>query len=82
MSAENEKVASDRSRLEAENASVSEEKKKLLLTLQTAKQRLVALRTDKDSLESTCADLKRQLETAVAEREAAPPPSSEASAGS
>jgi len=81
LSADREKDAADRSRLESENASVGEEKKKLLLTLQTAKQRLVALRTDKESLESSCAELKRQLDAVAAEREAAPPPSTEPSTG-
>jgi len=81
LSADKEKDATDRSRLESENASIGEVKKKLLMTLQTAKQRLLALRTDKESLESSCAELKRQLEAAAAEKESAQLPSNEPSTG-
>ena len=81
MSAEKEKDTTDRSRLESENSSITEEKRRLLATLQTAKQRLVALRTDKESLESTCAELKRQLEAAAAEKESAQQPTNEPSTG-
>jgi len=81
LTADKEKDTADRSRLESENASIIEEKKKLVFTLQTAKQRLVALRTDKESLESSCAELKQQLEAAAAERESAQLPSNEPSAG-
>jgi len=81
LSADKEKDAADRSRLELENASAGEEKKKLLLTLQTAKQRLVALRTDKESLESSCAELRRQLDAATAERESTRQPVSQPSTG-
>ena len=81
MSAEKEKDTTDRSRLESENSSITEEKRRLLATLQTAKQRLVALRTDKESLESTCAELKRQLEAAAAEKESAQQTTNEPSTG-
>jgi len=77
LTTEKEKDGADRSRLETENTSLAEEKRKLLLMLQTAKQRFVTLRTDKESLESTCAELKRQLEAAAAEKESAAPPSNE-----
>jgi len=81
LSADKEKDTAERSRLESETAAIGEEKKKLLQMMQTAKQRFVTLRTDKESLESSCAELKRQLDAAVAERESAPPPSTGPSTG-
>jgi len=81
LSAEREKDAADRSRLETENASVSEEKKKLLQMIQNARQKLLAHRTDKERLESKCSDLERQIEAERTERESARPPGTEPTTG-
>ena len=51
----------DKARVESENAVMAEDKKKLVATLQSAKQRLVALRSEKEHLEATCSELRKQV---------------------
>jgi peptidoglycan hydrolase CwlO-like protein len=63
---QHKKDSEDRGRLETENASMVEDKKKLVTTLQTAKQRLVTLRSEKEQLETTCAELRKQIEAGPA----------------
>jgi predicted nucleic acid-binding Zn-ribbon protein len=63
---QHKKDGEERSRLETDNATFLEDKKKLVATLQTAKQRLVTLRSEKEQLESTCSELRKQIEAGPA----------------
>jgi chromosome segregation ATPase len=64
--AQHKNDSEERSRLETENASLAEDKKKVLTMLQTAKQRLVTLRSEKEQLEASVTELRKQVEAGPA----------------